>query len=328
MNQKDIKRLSFTNLKLSNLPQRLFLASVSKDQLDICIKVILKLAFFWNETRKDGPSSEAPFFSYTDTADEISFILDEKSLAEFENSIGGSNPLIIGPGCWKAIQVYEGADALSQTGYIATLSEPLKHSDIEMIYLSTYNTDLILVKERSFEEAFSLLNKTINNHEEKETTHSRTLSSPKSWAEVVKSGTIFVTILPEILAIATYRNVNLIEISTQALLRQFFFPPRENRFFSFTASPAETTMILEQNQLASFPKDVLEVHSARWKALQVAEGLSGSAGINLLANALAVANISIYYLSTFNSDFILVPEHKAEEAMLCLNQLDIITEQQ
>jgi hypothetical protein len=50
-------------------------------------------------------------------------------------------------------------------------------------------------------------------------------------------------------------------------------------------------------------------------------------GIHLLANALAAVNISIYYLSTFNTDFILVPEHKAEDAVACLNLFNVITEQ-
>jgi hypothetical protein len=35
-------------------------------------------------------------------------------------------------------------------------------------------------------------------------------------------------------------------------------------------------LVIEQKQISSFPKDALEIHSASWKALQVAEGLSGS----------------------------------------------------
>ena len=42
--------------------------------------------------------------------------------------------------------------------------------------------------------------------------------------------------------------------------------------------------------------------------------------VNILSNLFAKANISIYYLSTSNTDFILVPEDKVNEAIQCLTQ--------
>jgi hypothetical protein len=42
--------------------------------------------------------------------------------------------------------------------------------------------------------------------------------------------------------------------------------------------------------------------------------------VNTLSDILAKANISIYYLSTFNTDFILVPKDSVDEAIACLKQ--------
>lgn len=45
------------------------------------------------------------FFSYTETEDEVSLILDEKSMVLFEQMYTGANPIIKTPNCYRAIQV-------------------------------------------------------------------------------------------------------------------------------------------------------------------------------------------------------------------------------
>ena len=80
----------------------------------------------------------------------------------------------LSPGLYKAIEIYEGEEAIGlfatiditsggclgivlyfvttelfaltdQPGVVASLSAPLYEAGVELIYLSTYNTDLILV---------------------------------------------------------------------------------------------------------------------------------------------------------------------------------------
>jgi hypothetical protein len=140
-----------------------------------------------------------------------------------------------------------------------------------MIYLSTYNTDLILVSEEKHNEAFSHL--------------STAVKSPSKSTEVPSSSTLlgnetFLTVLPDRLAIATFKS-NDIRSSCHSLVEQFFFHSkyifsmscvnhqRPNRFFSFTSSATETSLILDYDTISAFDKDVLEVHGSSWRALEV-----------------------------------------------------------
>lgn len=53
----------------------------------------------------------------------------------------------------------------------------------------------------------------------------------------------------------------------------------------------------------------MEVHKERWRALQITLGASGYTGTGVVHSCtapLARAGISIFYLSTFNTDFIFV----------------------
>jgi hypothetical protein len=63
------------------------------------------------------------FFSYTETSDDISVVLDEKSMSEFP-----SRALVMSPGVWKAIQIWEGPDAIGM--YYSLLIIPSINSNI------------------------------------------------------------------------------------------------------------------------------------------------------------------------------------------------------
>jgi hypothetical protein len=49
---------------------------------------------------------------------------------------------------------------------------------------------------------------------------------------------------------------------------------------------------------------------------------AGSGAVGKISEILANQNISIYYLSTFDEDFILVQEAKVQEAIACLQSED------
>jgi len=76
-------------------------------------------------------------------------------------SVLPANSLVLCPGVWRAIEIYEGASIIDEIGIVCGLSCPLAEAGFEMIYLSTYHTDLILVKEEKVKEAFECLQKTM-----------------------------------------------------------------------------------------------------------------------------------------------------------------------
>jgi len=186
-----------------------------------------------------------------------------------------------------------------------------------MIYLSTYNTDLILVPEEKHDEALKLLNHSVSQPR-----------SPRALPASITPGLqVFLTVLPDKLAIANFKSQD-IRLSCHSLIQQFFFPSSTNRFFSFTGFPTETSIILERSILSTFPADSLEIHPSTWIALEVHVGTSSGMNVNMLSGLLANADISIYYLSTFHTDFILVSEDKVASAIECLkSNLSIIVEE-
>jgi len=268
--------------------------------------------------------------------------MDELSLREFESI---QTALVISPGCWKAIQVFEGSEAINETGIVATLSSPLTSAGITMMYLSTFKTDLILVPENKIDEAVECLHAKLASCKQEQVQQQQQpsvqiTSSPTATAKNNNNKTpthtlpddtqIIVTPLSDRLCIAVFKSAELMTETTHPLLRQFFFPERSDRFFSFTATPTETTMIIDEQSLRSFPVSSLEVHLESWRAIQVlGEGSMGFSQMHVaaLSQLLAREGISIYYLSTFNTDFVLVHEHKLADALKCLQtSLNVLTE--
>jgi len=209
---------SLPELSIKTLPYRLFLVSIEKEMLEYCVKILLKLSFF--------SDVKSTFFCFTDTEEEVSLILDENSLNYFKNATGPKFNLVIGPDCWRAIQVDEDASMIDVSGIVANLSGPLTEAGIGMLYLSAYECDLILVQENQVEAAVSCLyNKICIKGESKrqEITKKTLPSSP-----------IVATAIPSRLALATINSLDDLPYCEHSILQQFFFPSRtENRFFSF-----------------------------------------------------------------------------------------------
>jgi hypothetical protein len=88
----------------------------------------------------------ARFFSITRTADEMSVVCPEPSVPEgVENERG-----------WRALQV-EGSLDFSLTGVLASLAGPLAEAKIPIFVISTFETDLLLVKAERLEGAVETL---------------------------------------------------------------------------------------------------------------------------------------------------------------------------
>eukprot|EP01119_Soliformovum_irregulare_P013183 TRINITY_DN3489_c0_g1_i1.p1 TRINITY_DN3489_c0_g1~~TRINITY_DN3489_c0_g1_i1.p1 ORF type:complete len:304 (+),score=44.40 TRINITY_DN3489_c0_g1_i1:246-1157(+) len=295
-----------SGLEITVLPHRIFMVRVDKEMLGFCTKALLRLLFY--------PDSSS-FFSYTETDDETSLFLNEESLMYMKENIGSHVDLVQSPECWRAVQIFEGASSIDLTGLVASLSAPLTRLGIEMVYLSTFESDLILVSEENLEKASTCLRERIAQNPDFKAFKQETANEEQM---------ILFSPLNAKLALVAFKSMAEMKHSAVALLEQFLFYKKsesQNRFFSFTAPPTAITMVIE-HEVASMFGDALNVHADRWSAIQVlGEGSTGFSETNVstLSAILAEAGISIYYLSTFNSDFILVPEKQMESALTCLN---------
>jgi len=86
------------------------------------------------------------FCSITRTADELSIISPQDKIP------GG----VIAEKDWRAFKV-QGPLGFVMTGIVASLSEPLAEAKISILYISTYETDYLLVEEKNLAKATEIL---------------------------------------------------------------------------------------------------------------------------------------------------------------------------
>ena len=102
-------------------------------------------------SRKFGWAKDISFCSITRTPDELSIVAPQDKIPAgvmFEKN-------------WRAFKV-EGPLGFSLTGIVAFLSKPLAEAEISIFYISTYETDYLLVEEKNFEKAKKILGKFCN----------------------------------------------------------------------------------------------------------------------------------------------------------------------
>jgi hypothetical protein len=116
---------------------------------------------------------------------------------------------------------------------------------------------------------------------------------------------------------------------SQALLRllfgfqtdNFYLNRRSRSFFSYTQTPHEISLIIDEADVTLIPAHMITVETSCFTAVQISEGDLGfqSTGIvQRLSTPLAQANISVMYISTFLTDFIFIKTSELQEALECL----------
>ena len=103
---------------VTTLSHRLNLVRVSKDRHEAAFRFILQQMFFPRSCELAAPldlQEQQRVFSYTETQDEVSLLLDDASLASFPPSIRDDVTTNNSDECWRAIHVYEGSDAIGSS---------------------------------------------------------------------------------------------------------------------------------------------------------------------------------------------------------------------
>lgn len=90
----------------------------------------------------------SPFFSATQTYEELSLITEEKDVPEGIKCEKG----------WACIKL-EGTFEFSLTGVLTSIANPLAAHGISIFALSTFNTDYVLVKKEDLGQVIHILEK-------------------------------------------------------------------------------------------------------------------------------------------------------------------------
>jgi hypothetical protein len=345
------------------------LATIQKELLPVCTRALIEVILFRDE-----------LVSLTDASseDEVSLIMDTSLIHSFP-----SESLVLSS-TWRAIEVDEGAEAIDAVGYISFLSESLC---TDVVYLSTFRSDLILVPDDDVDSVFSHIVERLKERErliaaaqksqiaidESDYVSSSDDGGAYSYSSSDSSSTLSRDRVPHFsdedmlgcanrrsaaasssaattwssssrvsLTLAKLRANLSLARAARAHMKQLTFSllsvlfrsdqVSKSRFFSFTAVGDELTMILDPHALALFADEraagTLAVHARTWNALQVGHGSDGGSEgaaptVSTVSAILASAKIQVYYFSTSNSDFILLPSDILNDGMQALVESSI-----
>jgi len=292
------------------VPGSLYLACLKRDKIPEVSHALLNVFLFSHATR---------FFSFVQTADEITLILDAKMLSMFPNDV-----LTIYGEKWKGLKIILGSCGFSESGIISRLSKILSDNNINIHYLATYSTDYILIPEHKLVKALRCLRQRNVDVTWDEGGNMELKVLPMVSTELptkVGMSNTQLVMMPAKFCLASLKKEDY-PSCTQAILRFVFFPKREDSFFSYTEAEDEISLIMDSESaqdLKSAEFNIL-IEEDHWRSVKRHDKLSlEEVGVvHAISRPLSEAGVSLLYLSTYCSSFIMVREDKFQDSLAIL----------
>ncbi|KAI8087312.1 hypothetical protein BDF21DRAFT_443474 [Thamnidium elegans] len=320
------------------LPSKVKLLHFPRSHLPHVTHAIVKSCFF--QDTKDPRY----FFSFTENAYEISIVASKEVI---DNDF---IPCLIMSQCedlrssndiFRVLQVDDEGGQDTSGKRISDLSGPLASGKFSIFYMSTYQTDFVLIKERRLRQAVQLL----QQHEfefDQESIHqylggSPPLSDQMLFKSIEKDTSALIeedfeksVLSDELQCVGLnphYRSdwaMTVLKILSYPDLISTDYRHDDTRFLSYTASSDGISLLANQAILDLFEPDAVfrDEGSQTYRVIQV--NLAGSnldrCGIvySISHPLAAEADINLLYLSTFTSANVLVPSDdlgRAEEIL-------------
>lgn len=291
----------------------LYLACLKRDKIPEVSHALLNVFLFSNASR---------FFSFVQTSDEITMILDANMLSMFPK-----DTLTIYGEKWKGLKVILGSCGYSESGIISSLSKILSDNNINIHYLATYSTDYILIPEHKLVKALRCLRQrnvdvTWDEGENIELKALPLVSTENPVKPNIMKNTKLV-MLPAKFCLASLKKDDY-PSCTQTILRFVFFPKRDDSFFSYTEAEDEISLIMDSESAQNFKSSEFNIliEQDHWRAVKRHEKLSlEEVGVvHAISRPLSEAGVSLLYLSTYCSSFIMVREDKFQTSLAILRK--------
>jgi len=225
----------------------------------------------------------------------------------------------------RAFQVTESSIGDSSTKLVTAMSVPLAAAGISIFNLSTYETDYVLVPESRIYDALDAMNKEFKILTEGLEEIEKEIPRPSSATvpQIVTPSVSKFKLSPpshELYLVGVRKE--MIAGVGQNMLRMLLFPQDEKRgFISYTETEDEVSIMVDGEYLHDLPADALINTGEVWKLLKVGDsplGFTETGIVSSIAETLSKAGVSLFYVSTFNTDYVLVTEADADKAVKCL----------
>jgi len=300
-------------MHLTILPQRLYISSLQKSFFPSCGYALMQLLLFEEPKR---------FFSLTETDDEISLILGENPFRVFKEIPDIDKHWEVCPTPWLAIQISEGSLGFTSMGIVHALSDPLAKAGISIFNISTSDTDFTLVPEDKIYDAIDCLEEEFTIMTEGLEELNSILPRPikkineKTDERIYKQHPL--SLPPYHLFICAFRKEVAQDIAS-SVLTVMFFPQNKRRFFSYTESEDEISLVMDKEALSVFSS--IPSPSGPWKPIKVDDGPLGFSETGIVCSlAETLTEVSLFYLSTFFTDYILVESPNFSKAIEILKR--------
>ncbi|KAM3939632.1 cytosolic arginine sensor for mTORC1 subunit 1 [Leptodactylus fuscus] len=316
-------------MDLQLLEHRVRVTSIDKSGLWFYTHPIVKLLFLRHRTRCN-------FFSLTETPEDYTLMLDEEGFAELPKS----DFLHVAENTWRVLNVLSNG---IQTGGVTKIAKsviaPLAEHNVSVLMLSTYQTDYILVREDDLTMVFQTLLGELTIYKEENGELVR--MSLGEATNGIKTRSLFhLTVHPvqspaNKFCILTLDRDTLPSIST-ILLDVLFYSHTSHedstsqnsqyfRFFAFSLIDGYISIVMDTETQKKFPTDLLLTSSSGelWRMVRIGGqplGFDECGIVAQIAGPLATADISAYYISTFNFDHALVPEEDIDCVIKLLHE--------
>lgn len=253
-------------------------------------------------------SDTCRFAAYVDDGEEGSLAVDAACMPQLDNAV-------VDPDAFAGVQIFEGETALDMCGVVSQITRCLADTDVPILYISTYYSDIVLVPAAQLDRTLALLQR------------ESPTAGPSAGGAAMCGATL--QCAPTAQLLPSRRNseasvhlspmpspLRLIRVPdehrsacTHAAMRALFYD--RPGFCSMTRTSAALSLLVSAHAAAWFPAGLHHQHTSTWCAVRLSKGavpLSDSALVAAVAPPLARASIPIYYSSAFDSDFVLVPQ--------------------
>lgn len=318
---------SFVDMHLNILPPSLVFISLPRLSISKFTFPILQLLL--------EQSHESFFFSMTLTGHEYSLIIDSQHAQPLQAYLHTVDGCKASEDEWRAIQLTEGdAPEMSEftvtSGLVTSVSHLLASRGITIFYLSTYQTDYVLVKKQHLDVSLTIIESHFTNSEkilvppiqktipvENNDLNSQPLHS-------IISLPLKLTLLSKelhLLSIPASNSSPLLHLILEALIFS-----NSTDFFSYSHIENTLNLIIDSNLLKPFQqlaaRSNLHVHpSSSWTGIKVC-GSFGFDEIGIvyqLSAPLTENSLCPFYISTYTTDYILVQSKSQPEAVKILS---------
>ncbi|XP_077996504.1 cytosolic arginine sensor for mTORC1 subunit 2-like [Glandiceps talaboti] len=316
-------------MELHILDHKVYVISVEKEAIPVVTHALVKLALLYKHTN-------CRFFSYTETCDDFSVIVDEDGFQE----IPKHEKVKVQPNKWRVLNVAVGAYATNKVSGLTKIAKsvilPLADYHVSVFCMSTYQTDFILIKEDELEIAIECLSANFKVFQEKD---GETLPVPSSHPvdedKLQDPGTPRPIVHPFIVplnrfSIRSLHPETLPNVSC-ALLEIMFYADSllsplqdgHDRFFSYSVVDGEISLVMDNDALSKFPRNSLFGSTAGecWRMIRIGGaplGFEESGIIAQYSHPITEAGFFVYYISTYTKGYTLVPEEDADSVIQIL----------